>query len=122
MKEKDFQIKFGHWVKENMKESAAFELKSVKGSSCPFNAVQDHQIAALMQATRETLYHKIPDVGFQNPFDCFCLYRVNAYVVIRYGSGRWYGILVDVFEWERGKSERKSLTEERARKLSTFSG
>lgn len=122
MKEKNFQVKFGHWVKENFHETAAFELKSVKSSSCPFNAVQDHQIEALLHAKHKLLYHKIPDVGFQNPFDCFILVKCSSFIVIRYGSGNWYMIDIDAFINERDSSLRKSLTEERAQKLSTFSG
>src|ERR1700744_3439847 len=111
MKERSFQTIFGHWVKEHMKESAAFELKSVKGKSCPFNAVQEHQIMALKRVEEGIFYHKIPDVGFQNPFDCFSLVKCPAYVVIRYGSGNWYAIRVWLFVFEAGISKRKSLTE-----------
>jgi len=105
-----------------MKESAAFELKSVKGSSCPFNAVQEHQVAALKRVEDGLLYHKIPDVGFQNPFDCFTLYKCPAYVVIRYGSGTWYAIRIYTFAKEMEASKRKSLTEERALEICSFKG
>ena len=120
MKERNFQTQFGHWLKANFKESAAFELKSVKGSSCPFNAVQPHQIQALEHVKHGMLYHKIPDVGFQNPFDCFCLYNADAFVVIRYGSGRFFGIDIDDFVEQSKESDRKSLTEDRAKLICSF--
>lgn len=123
MKERSFQTEFGKWLKIHAKEvgSAAFELKSTKGSSLPFSDVQPHQIDALWNAKHKQIYFKIPDVGFQNPFDCFLLDEARAFVVIRYGSGHWYAIDVDDFVVTQKTSDRKSLTEDVAKLLSSFS-
>lgn len=120
MMERDFQTIFGKWLKAHFARSAAFELKSARGPSIAFDAVAPHQLAALLRAERGTLYHKIPDVGFQNPFDCVVLSRAEAYVVVRYPSGAWYA--VDAEEWlrESGSSPRRSLTEPRAAEICSF--
>jgi hypothetical protein len=64
---------FNHWVKEKFKKTACFELKHCKGKSLPFSDVKDHQVAALVAASDKGLVFKIPDLGVQNPFDCFSL-------------------------------------------------
>lgn len=66
---------------------------------------------------------KLPDsFGFQWPFDDFMLVGCPAYVVIRYGSRKWYAIDIDEFVLERDSSERKSLTEDRAREICSYHG
>ena len=119
--EKDFQRQFGHWLKDNFKECAVFELKSCD-TSCPFSAVQEHQMQGLLHAKHKSLYMKLPDVGLQMPFDCFFLKEVLAFIVIRYASGNWYAIGIDGFLRERDQSERKSLIADRAKEISTFHG
>ncbi len=118
MKEKNFQTQFGKWIKANPM-TGVFELKSARGNSLPFSAVVPHQIEGLWHAKHEKIYMKLPDVGYQMPFDCFCVKGVPAYVVIRYESGAWYMIDIDRFIEERDSSARKSLTEERARIICT---
>ncbi len=81
-KEAKYQTKFNHWLKEVYKKSAVFELKQTQGSSIPFDSVVPHQIAALTAVNEGTFVFKIPDAGFQNPFDCFCLTQMPAYVVL----------------------------------------
>lgn len=120
MKEKDYQRQFNHWVKNVYKKTACFELKRAVGNSLPFSAVAVHQIDALLNATSEVLVYKIPDVGYQNPFDCFCLAGVPAYVVIKYDHG-FELISVETFILEKVHSKRKSLTSERAKAISTIS-
>ncbi len=121
MKEKDFQTRFGHYIKENFRNTTVFELKSARNDSLPFSVVVDHQIQGLLHAKHKSIYHKIPDVGFQNFADCIFIIRAEAYVVILYPSKIFYGIDVDDFVDEIAISLRKSLTEDRARELSTFS-
>lgn len=120
MLERNFQVEFGKWIKENMPTSAVFELKSARGSSLPFLALKEHQEQALLHAKHNKIYFKIPDVGFQNPFDCFVVVAVPAFVVIRYGSGRFYIIDIDDFVKEKAQSERSSLTEERAKEIASM--
>ena len=116
MKERDFQSTFNNWLKQVYKKTAAFELKITHTDSLPFNSVKDHQIAALEAAKWGVLVYKIPDVGYQNPFDCFSLVNVPAFVVIKYAS---FFCLIDVetFTLERDRSKRKSLTSARAKEL-----
>jgi len=99
----------------------------------PFDRVNPHQIKALNQARKGNLYHKISDspiyAGMQTrftapkPFDCLNISQANAYVVIWYyrPRERKYFILIDVRDFivETRESDRKSLTEERAKKIAS---
>jgi penicillin-binding protein-related factor A (putative recombinase) len=108
-------------VKEKFKKTACFELKHCKGKSLPFSDVKDHQVAALVAASDKGLVFKIPDLGVQNPFDCFSLFRVPAYVVIKYPDS-FELIPIENFLHEKERSKlRKSLTYERAKAISTIS-
>lgn len=123
MKEKDFQRGFGRWAKSNLSGSSAFELKLARGPSLPFADVQPHQIEGLLNAKHGKFHMKLPDCGFQNPFDSILIDALGkAFVVIRYGSGAFYGVDVDAFVAEHAASTRKSLTEVRAKELCCFSG
>lgn len=119
MKERSFQTTFNHWLKEKYKRTGAFELKQTKTDSLPFSAVVEHQIWALLAVRHQTLVYKIPDTGFQNPFDCFCMTEQLAYVVIKYPKGVAI-IPIDVWCLESSRSKRRSLTYSRAMELSTI--
>lgn len=120
MKEKDFQKTFNHWLKAVHKQTGAFELKLCKERALPYSAVAPHQIEALLNAKHSTLVFKLPDVGYQNPFDCFSLSGVPAFVVIKFASGVAYGIDIDDFIRQRDLSSRKSLTELEADGIYSF--
>lgn len=117
-REAAFNTTFNHWLKAKWKKTGAFELKFAKGNSVPFSAVVPHQVAALSAARNSVLVYKIPDAGYQNPFDAFCLSGTEAYVVIRYPD---FFCLIDINDWtnEASKSTRRSLTAERAKEIST---
>lgn len=126
MLEKDFQTRFGKWATARwpLPRSSAFELKVCNGTSLPFDAVKEHQLAALRGVGRRFVY-KIPDVGFdQKPFDCFMLDRAPGYVVIGFCEPRkkvrGYAISVHTFESYRDFSSKSSLTEEECRLIAQF--
>lgn len=121
MKEKDFQTKFGKWARKNRTATSVFELKVTKTNSLPFSAVAEHQIDGLWHAKNHDIFMKLPDVGYQMPFDCFHLIGVEAFVVILYPSKIFYGISIYNFSMENLSSTRRSITESRAKELSTFS-
>lgn len=114
------QTTFNHWVKEVYKKTAAFELKQTQGPSIPFSDVKDHQVAALLAVKEGTFVWKIPDCGFQNPFDSFCMTKCPAYVVIFYPLSAEI-IPIEGFILERERSKRKSLTYDRAKAISVMS-
>lgn len=109
-------------MKENpLKSSAAFELKYTLTNSLPFSAVRPHQIDALLAVKHKTLLYKAPDDSMgMKPFDLFYLNCEASYVVIRYPYA-FHLIDIDVFVEEEKISERRSLTEERARYLAFIS-
>lgn len=116
MKEKDFQREFGHWLESHPQPTTVFELKICKGISIPFDAVREHQVAALSKARDGHLYHKIQDSPVSwgtdspmrftapKPFDCFVISKAFAYIVIwPYIKGQRKGvremIWVEVEKW-----------------------
>lgn len=118
--EREFVTDFNRWLKIIFRRTGAFELKAMKGNSIPFSAVKEHQTQALFHVKRGGLVYKIPDDAYaQKPFDCFSLINAPAYVVIMFNTKSPYFYMIDVDVWldEAQKSERKSLTEERAAKI-----
>lgn len=101
--------------------SFAFELKITKTNSLPFNAVAEHQEVWLHNAKHDQACFKIPDVGMmQKPFDMFCLGNSPAFVVIMYYKPcQKEFIMIDIDDWlkEKEASQRKSLTEVRAKEI-----
>ena len=121
-KEKDFQTIFNKWVRHNHTGSSAFELKVTPSAALPFDHVQTHQEAALSAAKHSKFIFKIPDAGWQNPFDSFILSGASAFIVVMFHSkerGQKEFVMIDIDAWltERENSTRKSLTEERAKEI-----
>ena len=120
MKEKNLQILFGHWLKNNFKSSAAFELKICKTDRFNLKCIAQHQISNLNLVHHGLFFYKLPDLGLQNPFDCFTLYREEAYVVIFFYKPRrpkvFYMIPVGVIQGLINDCI-KSIDEETANKL-----
>ncbi len=117
-------------------KSVVFELKLEKSKRLSFDRVYDHQVAGLRQAKHKGLYHKISDqpaamingermhFGSKKPFDCLYLKGLEAYVVVMFWEPNKLKIayLIDIDRWvkEKESSERKSLTEERAQKICSY--
>lgn len=119
-REAAFNTVFNQWLKNVHKQTGVYELKVAKGNSIPFDAVVEHQIQSLEASNHGLLVWKIPDCGYQNPFDCFSMYKVPAWVVIKFANS-FEMITIDTFVLEKSRSKRKSLTSERAREISTIS-
>lgn len=105
-------------VKKLKMPSCAIEIKLTKTGYVPFDAVVPHQVAALTHTKHGQVVFKIPDFGGQNPFDAFVLANAPAFVVIVYYTKfrtKW-AVFIDIDDWikETQKSDRKSLTFERA--------
>jgi len=120
--EKDFQSEHNKWLKYNFKGSGAFELKITKGPSIAFKMLKEHQLHSLWAVKHGSLVFKIPDLGFQNPYDSFKMSGLPAFVVVLFYKGpgkKREFVMIDVDMWarEEKKSMRKSLTEERAREI-----
>jgi hypothetical protein len=115
-REAKFQTMFSHWLKNVYKKTACFELKQTQTDSLPFSDVKPHQIDALEQVERGTFVFKIPDAGYQNPFDCFCMTIQPAYIVIRYPT---FFCLITTTWWrlEMATSKQRSLTAKRAMEI-----
>lgn len=136
MTEKNLQSIFGAWVRENPPVvTTVWELKLEKGKSIAFDRVAPHQIEGLSNAKNTGLYHKISDTpvswmkntpmrfGKPKPFDCAFIVAKQAYVVVVFYKPRKKkeAMFIDVEDWveECLISDRKSLTEARAREISS---
>jgi len=131
MKEKEMQTLFGKYLQSNPPiKSETYELKICRSKSLLFNAVKKHQIEGLINATRG-LYHKISDSPIfagsktrftkPKPFDCLYLKHIIGYVVILFYKP-WkpkITYIIDIYSFlnEKKKSDRKSLTEDRAKEI-----
>lgn len=129
MKEKQIQTLFSKVC--NIR--GAFELKIAK-SPLPYEAVKPHQIEALLKVKNKGLFHKITDVPVsqmkfsrfthKKPFDGIYLDHYPAYVAICYYKPRQPKelIIISITDFITAKSTdtRKSLTEEKARAISSF--
>lgn len=123
MTEREFSTKFLKWLRAK-KLQGAFELKLTKGLSLPYDALKEHQLDNLLRAKHDHMAHKIADdsIGFK-PFDIFALGSQPAYVVVQFwkpGEKKFYLIDVDAWLHEASQRDRKSLTEEKARKIGTI--
>lgn len=109
---------FLKYAKHFLNNTFAFEAKICKEKSLPFNAVKDHQISNLYQAKHSLWNYKIPDAGYQNPFDGIQLHQVPSWVVIfwyqKRDDKRFTMIDIDAFCEEKRISTRESLTYERS--------
>lgn len=121
-REAEFGTLFRHWLKTQRFTSAAFELKQTTGTSLPFSDVPDHQLDALQAATTDhgILYKAPDDSRGVKPFDFFYLRNEPAYIVIRYPNS-FHIISVGTFLFEKERSKRKSLTQERASDIAIVS-
>jgi len=131
MREREFQTEF----RKRNEVVGCFELKLCKKTSLPFNALADHQMSALFDASCDFgLFHKITDQPVfkgsktrftrPKPFDCFFLADIPSYVVVMFYVPRKkknvYYIRIDKWIDMVGSYGRKSLNEEMAIEFATF--
>ena len=120
MKEKDITSPILKHLKYRYGSTCAIEIKICKTGSLPFSRLEEHQKNALLLTKHGCVVHKIPDAGYQNPFDAFMLCHEPAFVVIMFwerGKKEFFVIDIDVWVAEESSSKRKSLTEDRARDI-----
>lgn len=117
-REAKFTLLFRHWIRANPRiRSSVFELKQTRTDSIAFAALEEHQEAALIAASTDSLLYKAPDDSRQSkPFDMFYMRYAEAFVVIKFPD---FFCLIRVKEFvdERQLSQRKSLTALRAREI-----
>lgn len=118
--EADFGVAFRKWWNAH-KTRGSFELKHTRGkSSFPFKAVEPEQTAfALACGSRNGVLTRV-SVGTAGTGDYIGLISDPAWIVVRYPRA-FYVISIGNFIFERDRSIRKSLTEERAKEIATFS-
>lgn len=125
MNEKNMQIFFGNYLKNNLpEESEAYELKIAKGSRLPFNDIKEHQIKALLDVEGKGLYHRLTDQPWirdrpytytlKKPFDCFCLVKAKGYLILWFYKPRkpkkFLKMGINTFLKLKRSTKRKSMT------------
>ena len=107
MVEKHFQTFFGKYLTENPpQESEFYELKMTSTKSIRFDSIKPHQREALLAVEDSSLYHKISDSPIfggmrtrftaQKPFDCFCVTKAKAFVVVWFYVPRHKKVFVKI--------------------------
>ena len=115
--EKNMQSLFTKWLKNNGKESAAYELKITHTNTLPFSKIAPHQYTELLKVRMGVQVHKISDsaIGYK-PYDCYSLYRSPAYLVVMFYKPRQKkkAYLIDILDLLEIKETpgKKSLREE----------
>lgn len=119
MTEAQFQTKFNRWCIYFWHTSDKFELKITDGKSIDFDRVVPHQVQGLLL---KKMIYKLPDVGQDpKPVDSICLMG-QGYVVIMFytrGCKTFYMIKIQNWLFEKNTSQRKSITEDVAKKIGT---
>ena len=117
-REARFTVYFRHWLKAHPALSAVFELKQTRTDSIAFNAVEPHQLNALLAAKGDQgVIYKIPDDSRGvKPFDISYHRLSDAYVVVKFPS---CFVIIDATAWnfEQNHTTRKSLTLTRAKEI-----
>jgi hypothetical protein len=111
-REAAMQTVFKHWLQAKWNNgSAAFELKRTLTDRFYIADLQEHQVVALRQAYKGTLYHKIADdsIGIK-PFDCFILQGALAFVVIGFGARLTEFFVIPIWVWDEKTVGKKSVT------------
>ncbi len=114
---------FSRWIQENTPlRSAVFELKICKLKSFAYSKIEEHQLEGLYDAKHSFSYHKLSDMSREKkPYDCYISIGVEAYLVVWFYHPRqpkeFIFIDIDILLNEIKTSDRKSLTEERAKEI-----
>jgi penicillin-binding protein-related factor A (putative recombinase) len=89
-REAAFTTRFKKWLQAQPHDSysAAYEIKVTTKKSIPFSAVEKHQVDALLQVKENFFMFKIPDSGYQNPFDMFVMNKQQAFIVLAFLTPR----------------------------------
>lgn len=102
-REAKFTTIFKKWLHSHsfVPSAGAYEIKVTINKRVPFDAVKPHQIEALLAVKHGKFILKIPDAGWQNPFDVFLMAGQSAYVVVAFLEPRkkvqTYIIDIDMF-------------------------
>lgn len=118
--EADFGIEFRRWW-ERKRLKGTFELKDTRGkNSISFKCFEPDQqtIANLARSTKGVLVRV--SVGTPGTADYIALINEPTWIVIKYPKA-FYVISTEAFLFERDRSKRKSLTENRAHEIATIS-
>lgn len=108
------------WYRENIGTTCAYEVKVARHGNVFFAQLEEHQKNWLLAVKHGTAIYKMPDAGFFNPFDGFCLAKEAAWVVLYYNHN-FYMIDIDAFVEAEKNNERRSLTESMAKELASYS-
>ena len=107
---------FLKWCRVYMPNSFVFEAKYSKDGVVAYDAVKEHQEHALLTTKHDHFLFKIPDSGFQNPYDGLSLKELPAFIVLFFNNDFF---MIDIDNWMTMKqnSNRRSITKEECERL-----
>lgn len=115
-KEAKFSILFRHWIKAHPQKSCSFEIKQTDSDSIPFSKITQAQIdyGKAIKSKKGVLL-RTQAVAEGMP-DYIYLRNIPANIVIKYP--RFFCIIdIDIFDAEKKRSKRRSLTSKRATEI-----
>lgn len=112
-REAQFTTRFKKWLHVHalIPSSGAYELKVTTTKRIPFTAVTEHQVDALMAVKTGKFIYKIPDAGWQNPFDVIMMSGQPAWVVLGFQEPRkkTQTYIIDIELFLQLKSEMEEM-------------
>lgn len=117
--EAKFGIELRRWIEKNKIQSCPLEIKRTMVTSIPFSCVSAEQVAFLLSAKSDKgILIRVTGTGGEPDYAYYR--KAPARVVIRYPHS-FHIIDIEAFLAEKKRSKRHSLTESKARELSTWS-
>jgi len=108
-KEANITPRINAWMALNAPACCAWEIKVVKGNTCPKNAVLPHQLAALKAVMGSGITYKISDEARrQVPFDAFKMSFARAFVVVYYQKHKTCKVYL-ASEWSGASASSPSV-------------
>lgn len=118
-REAQFGIELRRWIEKNKIQSCPLEIKRTMTTNILFSCLPAEQIAFLLAAKSDKgILIRVTGTGGEPDYAYYR--KAPARVVIRYPKS-FHVIDIETFLMEKKRSIRKSLTENRARELSTWS-
>jgi hypothetical protein len=121
-KEADVSVVFRHWLRANPTRfpTCDFEMKQTGTPSIPFSCLQENQVdfgTAIQHSPKGVL---VRVQGVNGEPDYSWKRNVPVFLVIKFPQ-KIEVISLDTFLFEKSKSQRKSLTSDRAKEISVIS-
>lgn len=118
MREKNYYKRIQDYYLKTALKTVVWEAKICQHKALPFSSLADHQEMYLIRAS-DRMSYKFPDVGIaKKPFDGLTIVRAVSYVIVIFFEAKGFNVYeIPIENWvdEKYTSQRKSLTQDRAK-------